>query len=88
MKPTSITIQHTRQVRQYEPVVISITADLKPGEDIMKASTELQKIVLRIIFKDQPKTRDEIIKVLCAETEPETPKKQEPEDDSFPDFAP
>lgn len=65
MKPISITIQHTRQVRQYEPVVVSISADLKNGEDVEQASIELQTLVLRIIYKDQPKERDMLIEKLC-----------------------
>lgn len=64
MKITTVTIQHTRQVRQYEPVVVSMTAEIKEGEDVMTASKAVQELVLRVAYKDDPKQRDFLIQSL------------------------
>lgn len=69
MKLTSITIQHTRQVRQYEPLVVSISADLDSNEDIMEASKELQRLVLMVAYKDKPVERDMLIKALVDDAQ-------------------
>jgi len=64
MTPKTITIQHTRQVRQFEPVVVSISADLDSNEDVDQAARELQMLVIMIAWKDKPVERDMLIKAL------------------------
>lgn len=54
MNVITITCEHTRQVRQYEPVRFSMTAQINEGEDPIKCAIELQRIVLMATYKDSP----------------------------------
>lgn len=55
MKVKLITCEHTRQVRQFEPVKFSITAEIGEGENAYEAAKKLQELVLMVTYKDDPK---------------------------------
>lgn len=81
MKVTTITCEHTRQVRQFEPVRFSITAELGEKDSPVAAAKELQRLVLMICYKDDVKQRDHLIASLvdCMQsTVKEVPKQTIP----------
>ncbi len=91
MKIRTITYSQTRQIKDYHPANFSLSCDITDDEDAMEAGRALQELTIRILYKDRPIERDSLIKQLChsdAKSEIKKPAKQEPEDDSFPDFAP
>ena len=67
-KITSVTVEHTRQVQQFNPVRISLTADIREGEDPQVVAKEVQRMVLMLTYKDDAKQRDMLIAGLvdCA----------------------
>lgn len=64
MKIKTITVEHTRQVTQFNPVRFAITADITEGEDAEVAAKELQRLVLMVTYKDDVKQRDHLINSL------------------------
>ena len=67
MKIKSITCQHTRQVKQFEPAVFSMTADITEDEDPMIAAKQVQDIVIRVLYKDDITQRDKLLHQLVGE---------------------
>lgn len=65
MKITTITCEHTRQVTQFNPVRFAISADLTEKDDPEKCAKDLQRLVLMITYKDDPKQKDHLISSLC-----------------------
>ena len=90
MKITTITCEHTRQVRQFEPVKFAITAQLSEGEDPISCAKELDRLTLMVIYKDDPKQRDFLIAKLVDCTnpavEPKTPEKPVAQKTNFTNF--
>lgn len=67
MKIITIKCEHTRQVYKFQPVKFELTAQLEEGDDPVRMASELQEIVLRVIYKDNPKLRDLVISQLLNE---------------------
>ncbi len=66
-----ITCSHTRQVTQFNPVMFSITAQINENDDPEIAAKDLQRLVLRVVYKDDVKQRDHLINTLAPETKKE-----------------
>lgn len=73
MKITTITCEHTRQVTQFNPVRFAISADLTEKDDPEKCAKDLQRLVLMITYKDDPKQRDHLINSLCPKEDAKQP---------------
>ena len=78
MKVKQITIEHTFQIRQYEPLKVSMTADIEENDNVFEVSKVLQKMAISIALKHSPTMRDQLIAQLvdCAnapQAKPATP---------------
>lgn len=68
MKVTTITCEHTRQVKPYEPVRFAITAEIGDTENPIEAAKKIQELVLMVTYKDDAKQRDHLLKSLIYDT--------------------
>lgn len=68
MKVKTITCEHTRQVKPFEPVRFAITAEIGEGENPIEAAKKLQELVLMVIYKDDAKQRDHLLQSLIYDT--------------------
>ena len=68
MKIKEITCSHTRQVQQYTPATFSITAQIDENDNAEEVAKDLQRLVLRVLYKDDVKQRDHLINTLAPET--------------------
>ncbi len=90
MKIKSITYSMTRQVTNFHPASFEISADVLEGENEQEVARELQRLTIRILYKDRPIERDSLIKQLC-DSDNKTKiaiNKTKDEENDFPDFAP
>jgi hypothetical protein len=61
MQITQVSYSHTRQVEPYHPISFHMTANLIEGEDPDKAAAMLQELVIRVLYRNAPQMRDELI---------------------------
>lgn len=52
MKIKEISIEMTRQVRQFEPLKLTVTAQLSENENSAKCVDELRAHVITLLYKD------------------------------------
>jgi len=60
----TISCSMTRQVQAYQPATFSMQAELADGEDPQAAAKELQRLVIKVLYKDSQILRDELISKL------------------------
>ena len=68
MKITSITCSMTRQVRQYEPQTFSMQAELTENEDLKECSRQLQKLVIRVLYRDSVKMQEPLMAMIDSDS--------------------
>ncbi len=76
LKIKEITCSHTRQVQAYTPATFSITAQIGENDDPEVAAKDLQRLVLKVLYRDDVKQRDHLINTLAPEDKPLAPKNQ------------
>lgn len=74
LKITSVTCSMTRQVQAYSPAQFSMQAEVPEGADPEMVARELQRLVIRVLYKDTAKVRDALIEQIvdCGQNKQST----------------
>jgi len=80
LKITKVSCSITRQVQQFQPVVFSMEAEVPSGGNPEEIAKELQRIVIRVLYKDSPVLRDDYIKKIidCDKSQKVSPLPNQP----------
>jgi hypothetical protein len=65
LKITKVSYSMTRQVTSFHPAVYSMEAEVSEGQTAEQVALELQKMVIKVLYRDQQKQRDMLIESLC-----------------------